>query len=239
MIETAAKIFQIEVDQDVLQGDDFKVLVEGVKNHPSELADFARYLDMVEDRKEFYQVMAERSPLALIEMYISWKKEQEEPPAMLARDKPARPDRVGILAESRRRFVAKAADLWAAEGGSVGVPEFVERMVSAGNPSKEKSLSTIIRACLNKKQLIGTRQNTGGNSPWRIPVWQIDSSTGAFYAEIAPVCEVIGDNGFAALEFMLAERVPGLNARPLDYLGKGEVSRLLSAARAYFDRLEM
>ncbi len=77
MTEAATKTFQVEVHQDALQGDDLKVLAEGVKNHPSELADFARYLDMVEDRKEFYQVMAERSPLALIEMYISWKKEQK------------------------------------------------------------------------------------------------------------------------------------------------------------------
>lgn len=238
MVETA-KVLQVEVDQDALQGDDFKVLTDGIKNHPSELAEFARYLEKVDDEEEFYQVMKERSPLALIEMYISWRKEHEAPPKMLVRDKALGAERGRVLAESRRRFAAKAEDLWAAEGGSVSVPEFVALMIRAGNPSKKTSLSTIVRGCLNEKQLIGTRQNARDNSPWRIPVWQIDAATGTFYPEIAPLCEVVGDNGFAALEFMLAKRVPGLDARPVDYLGKGEVERLLHAARTYFDRVSM
>jgi hypothetical protein len=204
-------------------------LLRALTEKPKEIVRFINFLDSHRGKDSTLDIPQE----ALIPQYFEWiKRQAQRPDFSIAADEIPLASRQ-ILEASHARYQALTRNLWSQEGGSGSVDDLLKIMRLHGHRNTKASLATGIRNQLQDKTLIGIKEGSGGKSPWRVPLWQVNKNTGTVYPEIKAVCQVFRDNGFAVLQFMLSNDIEGLANRPFDYLGQNQEDKLLAAAKRY------
>ena len=127
------------------------------------------------------------------------------------------------LATARLRGIRMREELLRAEGGAVGAPEMA-------------ALLGITRQAVDKRRKAGKLLAVAaGARRWLYPSWQV--ADGGSLAGLEETLAALREwSPWARLGFLLGENPRLGGERPLDTLRRGEVDRVLRAARAFGDQ---